>query len=141
MLKSFKIIVLIFSVLVISSSISISKGRKIPEEAYIKTIKLEQSNRRHETALILLDSMFLNYGYTPAGINLLSISVSELFEESGSKQDKVAYMEMMYDYSDSLSQICSDKKNERFSPDSCKKYIRLLDSLKMEFRSQLYKDK
>ena len=136
--KLLKIIILTGLVLLLATSLFGQKKRKLPKTAYINSIKIEQMTGRHENALIMIDSLFFHFGLSPEGISLLSKSLVSLFYESDKKEEKISYLDEIYAFSDSLALICSDENIGRFSPDSCKTYIKELDSLKSELRNKLY---
>jgi len=124
---------------------SMAKQRKLPAGAYIKTAKihiLSGDPERYEQAILMLDSLFLNYGHHSEGLFWMSQIYVDYIDKTSDLIGKKAFVEKMVAYNDSLK-MCCDKDNKevdkKFKKD-CKKFIDKTDSTSVMYWRQFYND-
>jgi tetratricopeptide (TPR) repeat protein len=124
---------------------SMAKQRKLPVGAYIKTAKihiLSGEPDRYDQAIIMLDSLFLNYGPIAEGLFWMSQIYVDYINKTPGLVGKIDFVEKMVAYNDSLK-ICCDKDNkeiEKKYKKDCKEFIEKTDSTSVMFWRQFYND-
>jgi tetratricopeptide (TPR) repeat protein len=115
--------------------------RKLPVSAYIKSAKIEILSgdmERYQTAIALLDSLFMNYGPHAEGLYLMGQIMVDFVERTPSPTDKVPHLEKMVAYFDSLHMCCDNKKIKKSYRDNCEKYTAIADSLGVKYWRQFF---
>jgi tetratricopeptide (TPR) repeat protein len=115
--------------------------RKLPESAYIKSAKIEILSgdmERYQTAIALLDSLFMNYGPHAEGLSLMGRIMVDFVDKTPNPQDKAPYLEKMVAYFDSLHMCCANKKIKKSYRDDCEKFIALADSTAVKYWRQFF---
>lgn len=122
-----------------------AKERKLPVGAYIKTAKihiLSGDPERYKQAIIMLDSLFINYGPHAEGLFWMSQIYVDYIDKTPNLVGKQEYVKKMVAYNDSL-RLCCDKNNkevdDKYKQD-CKKYIEKVDSTAVMYWRQFFND-
>ena len=124
---------------------SMAKQRKLPVGAYIKTAKihiLSGDPERYEQAIVMLDSLFLNYGHHAEGLFWMSQIYVDYIDKTSDLIGKKAHVEKMVAYNDSLK-MCCDKDNKEINKKykkDCDKFIDKTDSTSVMYWRQFYND-
>ncbi|MFZ5980803.1 MAG: tetratricopeptide repeat protein [Candidatus Zixiibacteriota bacterium] len=128
--------------LVFAGSVA-AKQRKLPAGAYIKTAKihiLSGEQERYEQAILMLDSLFLNYGPHAEGLFWMSQIYVDYIDKTPDLANRKKYVELMVAYNDSLKMCCANKDIDKKNKDGCKEYIEKVDSTSVLFWRQYYND-
>ncbi len=115
--------------------------RKLPVGAYIKTAKIEILSgefERYQTAIAMLDSLFMHYGPHAEGLYLMGQIMVDFVEKTPSPADKAPHLEKMVAYFDSLRMCCENKKIKSSYRDNCDKYTAIADSLGVKYWRQFF---
>jgi tetratricopeptide (TPR) repeat protein len=115
--------------------------RKLPVGAYIKSAKIEILSgdiERYQTAIALLDSLFMHYGPHAEGLSLMGRIMVDFVEKTPSPEDKAPFLEKMVAYFDSLHMCCANKKIKKSYRDDCEKFITLADSTAIKYWRQFF---
>ncbi|MFQ6007382.1 MAG: tetratricopeptide repeat protein, partial [Candidatus Zixiibacteriota bacterium] len=117
------------------------KARKLPVSAYIKSAKIEILSgefERYQTAIAMLDSLFMHYGPHAEGLKLMGQIMVDLLEKTPNPSEKAPFLEKMVAYFDSLHMCCNNKDIKKSYRKGCKKYITIADSTVMKYWRQFF---
>ncbi|KAA3632412.1 MAG: tetratricopeptide repeat protein [Calditrichaeota bacterium] len=118
-------------------------ARKLPVGAYIKSAKIEILSgdlERYQNAIILLDSLFLNYGPHAEGIFWMGQIEVDYIDRAPSPAEKKPHVERFQLFTDSLH-FCCDKENKdvkkKYKKD-CDEFIEKSDSIAVKYWREFY---
>jgi len=112
------------------------KERKLPVGAYIKSAKIDILSgefERYQTAIAMLDSLFMYYGPHAEALYLMGQIMVDFVEKTASLKEKAPYLEKMVAYIDSLDMCCSNKEIKKSYRKDCKEFTVFSDSLKVKY--------
>lgn len=115
--------------------------RKLQPGAAISSAKIEilsGEEERINTAVALLDSLFMNWGPHAEGLYWMVQIQIDLMRKQSDLKDKLPYVEKMVAYSDSLDMCCNNKKIKSSYRKHCDEYTTEVDSLKVLFWREFY---
>ncbi len=117
------------------------KGRVLSPGAYIKTAKIEILSgdlERYEYAIVMLDSLFMNYGPHAEGYYWMGQIMVDFINKTPDPAKKLDYVRKFVAYADSLEHTCADKKIKKKYRKGCKKFVEKTDSTKIFFWQKFY---
>lgn len=139
---SIKLAIITFSIVcLVSGSFAQRRGRKLPVGAYLKSAKIEILSgdlERYQSAIYMLDSLFLHYGPHAEGLHLMGQIMVDYIDQTPGIVKKTPYVERLVAYIDSLRMCCENKKVKKKYKKDCKKYTTLADSLKVRYWREFY---
>lgn len=123
------------------SSFSGKKGRKLPVGAYLKSAKIEILSgdlERYQTAIYMLDSLFMHYGPHAEGLHLMGQIMVDYIDKTTGITEKKPFISKLVAYDDSLHMCCENKKIKKKYKKDCKKFIPLTDSVIVKYWREFY---
>ncbi len=141
LLRNLAIIALLLALVPMATNAK--KARKLPMGAYIKSAKihiLSGDLERYNTAIAMLDSLFMHYGPTAEAIQLRGSIEVDYIDRSVSLEEKLQHVTTLVAYMDSLNVAC-DKDNKDVKKKykkGCKNLIQKNDSLVVNYWRQFY---
>jgi len=118
-----------------------AKRRKLQPGAAISSAKIELLSGEEErinTAIALLDSLFMNWGPHAEGLYWMAQIQVDLMKKRSDLKEKLPYVEALVAYSDSLHLCCGNKKIKSSYRKDCDEYMADVDSLKVLFWREFY---
>ena len=139
---TFRIAVLTALVMVLSASLMAGKkARKLPADAYVKSAKIEILSgdlERYQTAIAMLDSLFMHYGPHSEALNLMGAIYVDYTDKEPNPWVKYEYIEKLVAYYDSLEATCSNKKIKKKYRKDCDKLTEKADSTEVKYWREFY---
>ncbi|MCP4684094.1 MAG: tetratricopeptide repeat protein [bacterium] len=138
-----KYLVLGLAALLLAGAVSVDakKGRKLQPGAAISSAKIEilsGEEERINTAIALLDTLFMNWGPHAEGLYWMTQIQVDLIGKRADLKVKLPLVERMVAYSDSLGMCCENKDVKKKYRKKCDDYIEEIDSLKVLFWRDYY---
>lgn len=104
------------------------------EKAVIVNFKLEQEL----TAMILIREMVKKHGHSVFSLYHMCLGYGNLLADSEKRQEKTNFLENLFAYSDSLKSFCENDKIKRKYKIDCEKHLKMVDSIKVKSREEIY---
>jgi len=123
------------------ASVDAKRPRKLQPGAAISSAKIEilsGEEERINTAIALLDSLFMNWGPHAEGLYWMTQIQVDLMKKRSDLKEKLPYVQRMVAYSDSLKMCCENKDVKSKYKKKCDNYIEEIDSLRVLFWREYY---
>ena len=117
---------------------SVFGQRKLPAKAYITSAKIDVMEGRPQEAIVLLDSLFINYGPVSEGLGLMGQIMVDFVMAVPTAHAKVPFVEKMAAYFDSLRLCCSNEKIDKKYRKDCDNLVQNADSTEVRFWREFY---
>ena len=126
-----KVVVILILGILLAGLSGTAEARKLSVGAYIKTAKIEILSgdlERYEYAIVMLDSLLLNYGPHAEAYYWLAQIMVDFLEKTPDLDKKAEYLKQLITYADSLRWTCDNKKVKKKYRKNCKKFSHKTDS-------------
>ncbi len=134
-------IILVTVICLVGSTFAGKRDRKLTVGAYISSAKIEIVSgdlERYETAILYLDSLFVNYGPHAEGLHLMAQIMVDYIDKVPDFEAKKGYVDKLVAYIDSLHMCCENPDiNKKYKKD-CDKFTELNDSVKVRYWQEFY---
>jgi tetratricopeptide (TPR) repeat protein len=135
---------LVLSALLLTLAVSVAaKDRKLQPDTYIRSAKIEilsGEEVRIQTAIAMLDSLFMYYGPHAEGLYWRTKIEAQLMESAKNLDSRVTHLATMMVYTDSLRKCCDNKDVKAGYRKGCDSYMSELDSARVLLWRSFYND-
>lgn len=136
-----KITLLTLAALLLLSMSVMSKPRKLPVGAYIKSAKIDIISgdiERYEQAIAMLDSLFMYYGPHAEALDLMASVMVDYIDKTPDLHKRMDYVKKLVAYNDSLHICCNSKDVKGKYKKGCDEFVEMQDSIKVKYWREFY---
>lgn len=141
MRRSVFLIFFALAAFLLGSAVDAKKPRKLPVGSYISSAKIEilsDDEDRQNSAIALLDSLFMHYGPHAEALSLMASIYVDKMEAQSSPNKQKPFVVKLIAYSDSLQLCCDNKDVKKKYRKKCDDYTEKSDSTLVKYWRQFY---